>query len=119
MRKCCSSELVPSPIINEETTTLKGSEQVLIYKGAKMNKTKLIIILLILIFTFLFTEDNFHFAILGDRTGGADQQEFEKVVKEMSAMRPDFVVTVGDFAEDGRNPEDYDVPLETMKLSNQ
>ncbi|HHE38715.1 MAG TPA: hypothetical protein ENL20_09105 [Candidatus Cloacimonetes bacterium] len=81
-----------------------------------MNKPKLIIILLILIFTFLFTEDNFHFAILGDRTGGADQQEFEKVVKEMSAMRPDFVVTVGDFAEDGRNPEDYDVPLETMKV---
>ncbi len=77
---------------------------------------KKIFILFFLLSNILIAKDNFHFAILGDRTGGADQQEFERVVKEMSAMRPDFVVTVGDFAEDGRNPDDYDIPLETMKI---
>ncbi len=75
-----------------------------------------IIIFIILLFAFtLIAEDNFHFAILGDRTSAADQEAFELVVKEMSNLRPDFVVTVGDLAEDGRILSDWDVPMETMK----
>jgi len=81
-------------------------------KNLKINIT----ILIILLFAFtLMAEDNFHFAILGDRTGGADQEAFELVVKEMSNLRPDFVVTVGDLVEDGRVFSDWDVLLETMK----
>ena len=74
-------------------------------------------VLIILLFAFtLIAEDNFHFSILGDRTGGADQEAFELVVKEMSNLRPDFVVTVGDLAEDGRILSDWDIPMETMKI---
>lgn len=41
----------------------------------------------------------FQFAILGDRTGSADQEVFEKVVHEIKQLHPDFVINVGDLIE--------------------
>lgn len=40
----------------------------------------------------------FHFAILGDRTGGAELEWplFDRAVDELNFLRPDFVLTVGD-----------------------
>src|SRR5271165_2689098 len=39
---------------------------------------------------------DFHFAILGDRTGETQPGVYEQVWKETAADRPAFVVTVGD-----------------------
>ena len=39
------------------------------------------------------------FAILGDRTGGHEEEVYEAVVAEIERMRPDFVMTVGDMIE--------------------
>ncbi|MCF7918519.1 MAG: metallophosphoesterase [Candidatus Cloacimonetes bacterium] len=61
-------------------------------------------------------KNDFHFAILGDRTGGADQAAFEVVIKEINSLRPDFVINVGDFVEDGTSESDWDVPLETIEI---
>lgn len=77
---------------------------------------KLLIFIVIFVSLSLYSQNNFHFAILGDRTGGANQEAFAQVVKNMASLKPDFVVTVGDFAEDGRNESDWDVPLETIQL---
>lgn len=62
----------------------------------------------------LDADEGFHFAILGDRTGGANQEAFEQVVKDMVRLSPDFVVTVGDLVEDGRRADDWIQPLENM-----
>lgn len=42
--------------------------------------------------------DKFHFAILGDRTGGtpAEWPVFDRAVEEINLLRPDFVIMVGD-----------------------
>src|ERR1700723_1362410 len=39
---------------------------------------------------------DFHFAILGDRTGEAQAGVYEQIWKETAADHPAFVVTVGD-----------------------
>jgi Icc protein len=44
---------------------------------------------------FLFAGD-FHFAILGDRTGETEPGVYEQVWKETAAEHPSFIVTVGD-----------------------
>ena len=44
---------------------------------------------------------DFHFAILGDRTGAAQPGVFEEAVREVAAQHPAFVVTVGDAIEGG------------------
>ena len=81
-----------------------------------INLKNISILIIVILSAFnLIAEDNFHFAILGDRTGGADQKAFELVVKEMNNLCPDFVVTVGDLAEDGRVLGDWDAPMATMK----
>ena len=45
--------------------------------------------------------DKFHFAILGDRRGGADSEwpVFDRAVDEINVLRPDFVIMVGDMIE--------------------
>lgn len=43
--------------------------------------------------------DNYHFAVLGDRTGGANQDAFEMVLKDIKRLHPDFLITVGDQIE--------------------
>ena len=48
-----------------------------------------------------YAKNDFHFAILGDRTGGANQAAFEIVVQEISSLRPDMIINVGDFIDSG------------------
>jgi len=47
--------------------------------------------------------NNFRFAILGDRTGGAQPGVYEQVWREVSLLRPDFVINVGDTIEGGND----------------
>jgi predicted phosphodiesterase len=41
-------------------------------------------------------KNNFRFAILGDRTGGAQPQIYGRVWREVDLFHPDFVINVGD-----------------------
>ena len=44
--------------------------------------------------------DNFQFAIIGDRGGGANPQgTFERAMKQLNWLQPEFVVSVGDYVE--------------------
>jgi len=45
--------------------------------------------------------DDFSFAILADRTGRPRAGVFENAIATMNRMRPDFVISVGDFIEGG------------------
>jgi predicted phosphodiesterase len=42
---------------------------------------------------------DFAFAVLGDRTGDANQPIFEEVIKRVESINPDFVINVGDLIE--------------------
>jgi 3',5'-cyclic AMP phosphodiesterase CpdA len=44
-------------------------------------------------------ENRFHFSILGDRTGGATPEVYERVWREIALLGPDFVINVGDTIE--------------------
>lgn len=48
---------------------------------------------------------NFRFVILGDRTGGAQPGVFEEATRAAMAAHPDFVITVGDAIEGGKDAE--------------
>jgi predicted phosphodiesterase len=41
------------------------------------------------------------FSILGDRTGGANQQIYSQIWRELDQLHPDFVINVGDTIEGG------------------
>ena len=47
--------------------------------------------------------DNFRFAIIGDRTGGAKPGVYEAVWQEIARWRPDFVINAGDTIEGGHD----------------
>ena len=47
--------------------------------------------------------NEFRFAILGDRTGIANQQVFEQIWREIANEHPDFVINVGDMIEGGND----------------
>lgn len=47
------------------------------------------------------------FAVLGDRTGEPNDRAWRATVAEIERLRPDLVVTVGDFADDPMNPADW------------
>ncbi|MDP8209647.1 MAG: metallophosphoesterase [Candidatus Stygibacter australis] len=64
----------------------------------------------------IYAKNDFHFAILGDRTGGANQEAFDEVINEINSLRPDFIINVGDFVEDGRIAGDWDVPLKSIEI---
>jgi predicted phosphodiesterase len=49
-------------------------------------------------------KNNFRFAILGDRTGGAQPQIYGRVWREVDLFHPDFVINVGDTIQ-GREDE--------------
>jgi predicted phosphodiesterase len=49
-------------------------------------------------------KNNFRFAILGDRTGGAQPQIYGRVWREVDLLHPDFVINVGDTIQ-GRDDE--------------
>jgi len=40
--------------------------------------------------------NDFHFSILGDRTGSAQPQIYGRTLREIAMLAPDFVVNVGD-----------------------
>ena len=43
---------------------------------------------------------SFQFAIIGDRTGGANPKgTFEKAIEQLNWLRPEFVMSVGDYIE--------------------
>ncbi|MEO0262870.1 MAG: metallophosphoesterase [candidate division WOR-3 bacterium] len=76
-------------------------------------------IFLYLLITNLFSQ-KFQFAILGDRTGGADQKVFEKIIEEISKNNLDFVINVGDLIEGYIGDENlinarWDTILNTIK----
>jgi len=41
-------------------------------------------------------ENDFHFSILGDRSGGTNPEVYERVWREMALLGPKFVINVGD-----------------------
>lgn len=43
--------------------------------------------------------DDYHFAVLGDRTGGANHEAFLMVLRDIEMLQPDFIVAVGDIIE--------------------
>jgi predicted phosphodiesterase len=47
--------------------------------------------------------NDFRFTILGDRTGDADAQIYERVWREMGRFSPDFVINVGDTIQGGND----------------
>jgi predicted phosphodiesterase len=63
-----------------------------------------------------YAKNDFHFAVLGDRAGGADQEAFDVVINEINSLRPDFVINVGDFVENGKVVSDWDVPLQSIDI---
>lgn len=73
------------------------------------------IIILIVFSAVSLTAVDFHFAVLGDRTGTADQEAFEIVVWEIDQLKPEFIVTVGDLIEDCNSEEDWMEPLSTLE----
>ena len=44
-------------------------------------------------------QNNFRFAVIGDRTGGAQPQIYGRVWREVDLLHPDFVLNVGDTIE--------------------
>ncbi len=53
---------------------------------------------------FLDDPQEFHFAIVSDRTGGARKGFFEKGVRALNLLRPEFVMSVGDLIDCGGRP---------------
>lgn len=50
-------------------------------------------------------KNNFRFAIIGDRTGGAQPQIYGRVWREVDLLHPDFVLNVGDTIQGGDDAE--------------
>ena len=46
-------------------------------------------------------DNDFHFAIMGDRTGRADDRVYQQIWSEIEATNPAFVINVGDSIEGG------------------
>ena len=57
----------------------------------------------------------FHFAVLSDRCGGPNQQAYEQVVADIARLCPDFVITVGDLADDCRNEAGWRKAMEPLR----
>ncbi|KPL03225.1 MAG: hypothetical protein AMJ90_03705 [candidate division Zixibacteria bacterium SM23_73_2] len=62
----------------------------------------LLFVFLCLVFTLNSSyaqEGNFRFAVIGDRTGSHQPGVFPKAVEEVNLLKPDIVLTVGDYIE--------------------
>ncbi len=57
---------------------------------------------------FLDDPQEFHFAIVSDRTGGARKGFFESAMGKLNLLRPEFVMSVGDLIECGGKPDARD-----------
>lgn len=63
---------------------------------------KKIYIIILIVCAFVYArqfETPVRFAIIGDRTGNAQAGVYEQIVSEVQALKPDFVLTVGDMIE--------------------
>jgi 3',5'-cyclic AMP phosphodiesterase CpdA len=49
------------------------------------------------------TPNDFHFSIIGDRTGGAQPGIYGRVWREVDLLHPDFVINVGDTIQGGND----------------
>ncbi|MEO0093587.1 MAG: metallophosphoesterase [candidate division WOR-3 bacterium] len=58
-----------------------------------------------LLLALLIFQD-FSFVVLGDRTGGAKDEVFEQIIKEIEILKPDFLITVGDLIEGYTNKKE-------------
>ena len=57
--------------------------------------------------SFLNSPDNFQFAVIGDRTGGANVRDtFEMAMDQLNLLQPEFVINVGDIIEDYTEDKD-------------
>lgn len=68
-----------------------------------INRRRIANALVILVFAGLIgtravteTVNDFHFSIMGDRTGGATPEVYGRVWREIALLHPDFVINVGD-----------------------
>lgn len=50
---------------------------------------------------FLNSPEEFHFAVVPDRTGGERPGYFKKAIKSLNLLRPEFVMSVGDLVDWG------------------
>ena len=64
-------------------------------------RRRIALIPLLLFWTAGAEPGNFRFAILGDRTGGAQPGVYERIWAEIGSRRPDFAINVGDTIEGG------------------
>ena len=62
--------------------------------------------------------DDFHFAVVSDRTGGERQGIFAKAVAQLKLLQPKFVVSVGDLIA-GYTENAKDLAAEWKELDNQ
>jgi len=53
--------------------------------------------------TYKSSQQEFHFVVLGDRTGGAIPGVYEEALREADLDRPDFIMSVGDTIEGGND----------------
>ncbi|TYB30498.1 MAG: hypothetical protein FXF47_08925 [Candidatus Mcinerneyibacterium aminivorans] len=75
---------------------------------------KVCLILLIGIFMLpVFAKNNFHFAVLSDRSGGVNHEAFKMVVKDINNLHPDLIVTVGDLSDNALKNE-YKKAMDVM-----
>jgi len=64
--------------------------------------------------------DDFRFVVLGDRANQPNQQAYEMVLRDVERLRPDLVVTVGDFIQGYKDSagtvKDWDSTLPYLKM---
>ncbi len=68
-----------------------------------LRRTCLAWIAVVLCFAANPPKNDFRFAILGDRTGDANQQIYERIWRDVNALHPDFVINVGDTIQGGND----------------
>jgi len=82
---CCEREAITQ---EEETAAFTFDQEA--FPGAKPWTSEI----------FLNDPDNFQFAIIGDRTGGANVLgTFDMAMDELNLLQPEFVINVGDIIE--------------------
>ena len=55
---------------------------------------------------FLDDPQEFHFAVIGDLTGGEREHVYETAVRKLNLLRPEFVMSVGDLVPGGGVPRE-------------
>ena len=89
-------------------TTLSGADRINMVSVSSVVRTTLIVALLILFVAVPWSaapepSNRFRFSIIGDRTGSAQPEIYERVWREVDLLHPDFVITVGDTIEGGND----------------